>query len=115
LRVPLFVVVEEAHNIVPAKPTSFAAEALKNQLRTIAAEGRKYDVFLILVTQRPDKIDPLIVSECENRAVMRLGARAVLTKAESLLGSGAGGTVVATVGPNRLCVPTAIVGDLPNP
>jgi DNA helicase HerA-like ATPase len=86
LRVPVFVVVEEAHNIVPAKPTSFAAEALKNQLRTIAAEGRKYGVFLILVTQPPDKIDPLIVSECENRAVMRLGARAVLTKAESLLG-----------------------------
>ena len=26
----------------------------------IAAEGRKYGLFLIVVSQRPDKLDPLV-------------------------------------------------------
>jgi hypothetical protein len=41
---------------------------------------------LILVSQRPDKIDPLVVSECENRAIMRLNSELVLQDACSLLG-----------------------------
>ena len=43
-------------------------------------------MFLVIVTQRPDKLDPLVVSECENRAIMRLSSAAVLTKTQSLLG-----------------------------
>jgi DNA helicase HerA-like ATPase len=85
-RVPVFLVIEEAHNIIPAEPQSSSAAALRDQIRTIAAEGRKYGVFLILVTQRPDKIDPLVVSECENRAVMRIAksAEEITTKLLSL-------------------------------
>ena len=85
-RVPVFIVLEEAHNIIPTKTYSVSAEALREQFRTIAAEGRKYGVFLILCTQRPDKLDATIVSECENRALMKLGAQSVLERAKSLLG-----------------------------
>lgn len=85
-RVPLFIVVEEAHNIVPQEAQTFSAKALREQFRTIAAEGRKYGVFLILCTQRPDKIDPTIISECENRAVMRIGSRVVMERTKDLLG-----------------------------
>ena len=56
------------------------------QVRTIAAEGRKYGIFLILCTQRPDKIDPLITSECQNRLLMKLGSQMVLNRAGELLG-----------------------------
>jgi hypothetical protein len=31
------------------------------------AEGRKYGRFLILVSQRPDKLGPLVLSECETK------------------------------------------------
>ncbi|HXP69971.1 MAG TPA: ATP-binding protein [Candidatus Dormibacteraeota bacterium] len=85
-RVPLYIVLEEAHNIVPHSAQGVSAKALLEQFRTIAAEGRKYGVFLILCTQRPDKIDPTIISECENRAVMRIGSENVLNKASELLG-----------------------------
>lgn len=85
-RVPVFIVLEEAHNIIPAKTHSVSAEALREQFRTIAAEGRKYGVFLILCTQRPDKLDETIVSECENRALMKLGTQSVLERATNLLG-----------------------------
>jgi len=86
LRVPTFIIVDEAHNLIPSDPRSLAAEALREQFRLIAAEGRKYGLFLILCTQRPDKIDPLVLSECENRAIMRLGARSVLEITEKLFG-----------------------------
>lgn len=85
-RVPTFIVVDEAHNLIPLQPRGLAAEKLREQFRTIAAEGRKYGLFLILCTQRPDKIDPFVISECENRAIMRLGSRSVLKVAEELLG-----------------------------
>jgi hypothetical protein len=85
-RVPIFVVLDEAHNLLPSKPRGLAAEALREQFRLIAAEGRKYGLFLVLCTQRPDKIDDLVLSECENRAIMKLGARSVLKITIKLLG-----------------------------
>jgi DNA helicase HerA-like ATPase len=85
-RVPTFVVADEAHNLMPARVRSRAEAALREQFRTLAAEGRKYGLFLVLVSQRPDKLDPLVLSECENRAIMRLGSRSVLDHARKLLG-----------------------------
>jgi hypothetical protein len=86
IRVPTFIVVDEAHNLIPFEQQGLAAETLKEQFQTIAAEGRKYGLFLIVCTQRPDKIDPRILSECENKAIMRLGTNSVLEKTQSLLG-----------------------------
>lgn len=85
-RVPTFIVVDEAHNLVPAEPRGKAEIALREQFRTIVAEGRKYGLFLILVSQRPDKLDPLILSECENKAVMRLGSKSILDMTRQMLG-----------------------------
>ena len=85
-RVPTFVVVDEAHNLIPLEPNTKAETALRDQFRTIIAEGRKYGLFLILVSQRPDKLDPLILSECENKAVMKLGSGSVLTITRGMLG-----------------------------
>jgi hypothetical protein len=85
-RVPTFIVVDEAHNLMPHKPRSKAEVALGEQFRTLVAEGRKYGLFLVLVSQRPDKLDPLVVSECENKAIMKLGSPAVLELTKDMLG-----------------------------
>jgi hypothetical protein len=85
-RVPTFIVVDEAHNLIPSKPRSKLEGALLEQFRTIVAEGRKYGLFLIVVSQRPEKLDPLVLSECENRAVMRLRSESVLTITKEMLG-----------------------------
>jgi hypothetical protein len=85
-RVPTFIIVDEAHNLIPAKERNKPEAALRELFRTIVAEGRKYGLFLILVTQRPDKLDPLVVSECENKVVMKLGSISVLNKTRELLG-----------------------------
>jgi DNA helicase HerA-like ATPase len=85
-RVPTFIVVDEAHNLIPSEPRTPVDAALREQFRTIVAEGRKYGLFLILVSQRPDKLDPLVLSECENRAVMKLSSMSVLKVTRERLG-----------------------------
>jgi hypothetical protein len=85
-RVPLFIIVDEAHNLIPAHPTNDAEIMVRDQFRTIVAEGRKYGIFLIVVTQRPDKTDRMVLGECENKAIMRLSSPSVLAKTRQLLG-----------------------------
>jgi DNA helicase HerA-like ATPase len=68
---PLLFVCEEAHRYAPAdKKIGFGPT--KRALSRIAKEGRKYGVFLGLVTQRPAEIDPTIISQCSTLFVMRL-------------------------------------------
>ncbi len=71
-RAPTFIVLDEAHNLIPISPRDKASSVVKEQFLRIVAEGRKYGLFLIIVTQRPDKIDPMVLSECENYAIMKL-------------------------------------------
>ena len=85
-RVPTFIVVEEAHNALPDKEQSAVEAKLKDQFRRIAAEGRKFGLFLILVSQRPDKLDRMVMSECENQAIMRVGSDIVLRTTCEVLG-----------------------------
>ena len=86
VRTPTFVIVDEAHNLIPAQPRSKADNAVKELFRTIVAEGRKYGLLLVLVTQRPDKLDPMILSECENKAIMKLGSESVIEVTRKMLG-----------------------------
>ncbi len=68
---PLLFVCEEAHRYAPADKT-IGFGPTKRALSRIAKEGRKYGVFLGLVTQRPAEIDPTIISQCSTLFVMRL-------------------------------------------
>jgi hypothetical protein len=89
---PLLFVCEEAHRYAPAdKKIGFGPT--RRALSRIAKEGRKYGVFLGLVTQRPAEIDPTIISQCSTLFCMRLSNEsdqklirsAVSDAAESLL------------------------------
>jgi hypothetical protein len=68
---PLLFVCEEAHRYAPAD-SSIGFGPTRRALSRIAKEGRKYGVFLGLVTQRPAEIDPNIISQCSTMFVMRL-------------------------------------------
>ncbi len=68
---PLLFVCEEAHRYAPAdKKIGFGPT--RRALSRIVKEGRKYGVFLGLVTQRPAEIDSTIISQCSTLFVMRL-------------------------------------------
>jgi len=68
---PVFVVIEEAHRFVP--PRNRVSGSLSREIiNTIAAEGRKFGIFLILVSQRPAKIDPDTLSQCNSQIILRI-------------------------------------------
>jgi len=85
-RVPTFIVLDEAHNFIPATPRSRHESLVREQFRTIAAEGRKFGLFLILVSQRPDKLDDLVLSECGNKAILHLDSQSMVDKVIKTLG-----------------------------
>jgi DNA helicase HerA-like ATPase len=68
---PLLVVCEEAHRYMSADKTAGFGPTRRAVAR-IAKEGRKYNVFLGLVTQRPAELDATILSQCNTIFSMRL-------------------------------------------
>jgi uncharacterized protein len=71
-RVPTILVIDEAHNIVPTSRSTSAAERLAADIVRIAAEGRKFGLFLLVVTQRPRKLDLSVLSECDGLFLMKM-------------------------------------------
>ena len=64
---PLLVVVDEAHRFVPDGEETPAHRTLS----TIAKEGRKYGVGLVLVSQRPAELDGAVMSQCGSMIALR--------------------------------------------
>lgn len=85
-RVPTFIVIDEAHNFAPEHPTDPLGERVTTRLMQIASEGRKYGLYLILATQRPTKLHPELVAECENACVLRLQSKIETDFAVKVLG-----------------------------
>jgi len=65
---PLLIVLEEAHNYLKAGEDSIASRAVQS----IAKEGRKYGVGLVLVTQRPSELDETVLSQCGTIIALRM-------------------------------------------
>jgi DNA helicase HerA-like ATPase len=68
---PLLFVCEEAHRYASAD-RSIGFGPTRKAISRIAKEGRKYGVFLGLVTQRPAELDATIISQCNTLFTMRL-------------------------------------------
>ena len=66
------VVCEEAHRYIPAD-TQAGFLPTRLAISRIAKEGRKYGVFLGVITQRPGELDATILSQCNTIFSMRLG------------------------------------------
>ncbi len=64
------VVIEEAHNYCPEK--GFMKTASSDVLRTIASEGRKFGLGLLIISQRPAKVDKNVLSQCNTQIIMRV-------------------------------------------
>jgi DNA helicase HerA-like ATPase len=69
--VPLLFVCEEAHRYAAAD-RNLGFGPTRKSISRIAKEGRKYGVFLGLVTQRPAELDATILSQCSTLFVMRM-------------------------------------------
>jgi len=65
---PLMIALEEAHNYLKAGENSISSRTVQ----TIAKEGRKYGVGLLLVTQRPSELDETVLSQCGTLIALRM-------------------------------------------
>ena len=70
-RPPIFIFVEEAHRFA-APPDEGGGRFSRDILARIAAEGAKFGVFLTVISQRPRRLDPDILANCSNLAILRV-------------------------------------------
>ncbi len=77
-RVPVLVVVDEAHNVCAAEPADALGGLSTDVAVQIAAEGRKFGLYLLVSTQRPHKVHENVVSQCDNLLLMRMNSAADL-------------------------------------
>ena len=77
-RSPVLIVIDEAHNVCPAEPEDpLTAIATQHAVR-IAGEGRKFGLYLLVSTQRPQKAHENVLSQCDNLLLMRMNSAADL-------------------------------------
>ena len=81
---PMLVVTEEAHNYCPQQGTT----ACSKIMRTIASEGRKFGLGLVIITQRAAKVDKNVLSQCGTQIILKitnpLDLKAVISSVEGL-------------------------------
>ncbi len=67
---PCMLVIEEAHNFCPEK--GFERTVSTDILRTIASEGRKFGLGLMVISQRPARVDKNILSQCSTQIILKV-------------------------------------------
>lgn len=77
-RRPVLLVIDEAHNLCSPQLESAVAVMVRERLLQIAAEGRKFGLWLLLATQRPSRVHTGIISQCDNLALMKMSSPADL-------------------------------------
>jgi len=65
---PVFTLIEEAHNFAPHSGDGLASGILKQ----ILSEGRKFGVGVGLISQRPGRLDPDVLSQCMTQFLLRI-------------------------------------------
>jgi DNA helicase HerA-like ATPase len=75
-RKPVLIVIDEAHNVCPAEPPNQLVAVATEHAIQIAAEGRKFGLYLLVSTQRPQKIAENVLSQADNLVLMRLNSLA---------------------------------------
>jgi uncharacterized protein len=84
-RRPCLIVIDEAHNVCPGAPVDALTRLCTRTAVQIAAEGRKYGLFLLTSTQRPHKVHENVVSQCDNLLLMRMNSQADVAELGRLL------------------------------
>lgn len=69
---PFFTVIEEAHTFIPSAREGTQDAVSLPVVRRIITEGRKFGTGLMLISQRPNRLDETIISQCNSFLIMRL-------------------------------------------
>nr|WP_294991497.1 ATP-binding protein [uncultured Sediminibacterium sp.] len=76
-----YVFFDEAHQIIPATKASTTGrmgevfDRLRSNFEKLAREGRKFRLNLVLSTQNPQDLHPIVPEQCPTRIVMKINPR----------------------------------------
>ena len=81
---PMLMVVEEAHNYCPQVGVMDSSKIM----RTIASEGRKFGLGMVIITQRAAKVDKNVLSQCNTQVILKVtnpnDIKAIVSSVEGL-------------------------------
>jgi len=83
-RHPILIAIDEAHNVLPAVTEDPLLESAVELGVLIAGEGRKFGLHLFIASQRPGKVHPNVLSQCDNLLLMRMNGAADVADLESV-------------------------------
>lgn len=69
---PFQAIVEEAHNFIPSHQEGTDETPSLTTIRKVITEGRKFGTGLILISQRPSRLDETTLAQCNSFLVLRL-------------------------------------------
>ena len=69
---PFLALIEEAHTFIPSSREADADVPSLETIRKLITEGRKFGTGLLLISQRPSRVDETILSQCNSFLILRL-------------------------------------------
>lgn len=82
------VLIDEAHLFAPRELEGLnpQKELVRQRIKRFADQGKKFNLFLMIITQQPAKLHADILAECNNRIVLRMNERRSLAVLEKMYG-----------------------------
>ena len=82
-RHPILIAIDEAHNVLPASTGDALLQSAADVGALIPGEGRKFGIHLFIASQRPGKVHPNVLSQCDNLILMRMNGASDVADLES--------------------------------
>jgi uncharacterized protein len=85
---PFLTIVEEAHNFIPSRSENREDLPSVGTIRKVITEGRKFGTGIVIISQRPSRLDETIASQCNSQIIFRMvnqkDQRAIRDRSETL-------------------------------
>ena len=69
---PFLTIIEEAHNFIPSRSEDKDNLPSVDTIRKVITEGRKFGTGVMIISQRPSRLDETIASQCNSQIVFRM-------------------------------------------
>jgi DNA helicase HerA-like ATPase len=84
------VVIDEGHLFAPPETPDPQKRLVSERIQRFADQGKKLNLFLMIITQPPGKLHPEVLAEFNNRIIMRVNERRSLKALEDMYGGSKG-------------------------
>lgn len=84
------VVIDEGHLFAPPETKDPQKRLVSEKIKHFADQGKKLNLYLMVITQQPGRLHPSVLSEFNNRIILRVNERRSLSVLEETYGGSRG-------------------------